>query len=320
MAKILLAEDDDMLRVMTKTILEIGGHEVFAYPNGQQALDDYESVLPDLLVSDISMPILDGFGLLDGIRSLASGKAVPFLFLSARSEHDDVRQARNLGADDYLFKPYDADELIEAVQVRLDRRKAIALFDTRQAHLETITMLANVIEARDAYTRGHVERVQSLALQLGRALDWSDQTMVILEYGALLHDVGKIVVPEAVLNKPGKLTPEEMDVIRRHTTDGAKILDGITHLRGAIPYVLYHHEKWDGTGYPTGLSEDRIPREGRMMAIVDVFDALTSDRPYHKGMPVEKVREIIRNDAGTHFDPQMVQVFLRLELPGMEKS
>lgn len=313
MARILLAEDDDMLRVMTRTILELGGHEVFAFPNGLQALESFDVVHPDMLVSDVSMPLMDGFSLLDGIRNLPTGKAVPFLFLSARSEREDVRQARYLGADDYLFKPYDADELLEAVQVRLARRKAIELFDTRQAHLETIIMLANVIEARDVYTRGHVERVQRLAIQFGDALGWSSQIMAILEYGALLHDVGKIVIPEAILNKPGALTPDEMAVIRTHTTAGAKILEGITHLHDAIPYILYHHEKWDGTGYPEGLAEDRIPREGRMMAIVDVFDALVSARPYHQGMPPAKVVQIIRDGAGTHFDPQMVQVFLQMK-------
>ena len=313
MARILLTEDEDSLRLMTRTVLEIGGYEVFAYPNGQLALDAFEQINPDLVVSDISMPILDGFGLLDAVRQLRMGVVVPFLFLSARSEHDDIRLARNLGADDYLFKPYDADELLEAVRVRLQRRRAIELFESRQAHIETIIMLANLIEARDAYTRGHVERVQALAIELGKALRWTPEAMTILEYGSLLHDIGKIMIPEAILNKPSALTPDEFGVIQAHTTSGAKILESIAHLREAMPYVRYHHERWDGKGYPDGLAGEDIPLEGRLMAIVDVFDALTSERPYHKNQPVKRVLRKIRNASGTHFDPAMVEIFVALQ-------
>jgi putative two-component system response regulator len=312
MARILLAEDEDMLRTMTKTILELDGHTVFAYINGQQAYEAFSEINPDLVVSDIGMPILDGFGLLDAVRQLPNGAVVPFLFLSAFSEREDVRQARNLGADDYLFKPYEASELLEAVRTRLERRRISTLFDTRDAHLQTIILLANVIEARDAYTRGHVERVQQLAMEFGQALGWPSEDLTTLEYGALLHDVGKITIPETILNKPGALTPEEHDIMRCHTTACAKILEGVPHLQGAKPYILYHHEKWNGTGYPEGLKGDQIPREGRLMAFVDVYDALITDRPYHRGKAPEDVLEIIRRGIGIHFDPDMAQVFLKL--------
>ena len=320
MFKILLAEDDDFLRITTKTLLEIQGFQVFAYENGKLALEAFPKVSPDLIISDINMPELDGYGLLDGIRQLLNGEVVPFLFLTARAERIDVTHARKLAADDYIIKPFEADELLAAVHARLERRRVTELFDTRQAHLQTIILLANAIEARDPLTRGHVERVRGYAIELGQALGWSADQMVVLEYGALLHDVGKVSIPEAVLNKPSRLTPEEMIIIQSHTTAGAKIIDGVTHLKEALPYILYHHEKWNGTGYPTGLKGTDIPREGRLLALADVFDALTSDRPYHKGMSIGDALDLIRRDSGTHFDPEMAEVFVTLQLQKMYKS
>jgi putative two-component system response regulator len=313
MAKILLAEDDEVLCDMTRTVLEINGFEVFAFPDGELALEGFPKVCPDLVVSDINMPKLDGFGLLDAVRKLPNGTVVPFLFLSAWSERDAVTEARRLGADDLLAKPFEPVDLITAVQARLERRRMTELFDTRQAHLQTITLLANVIEARDAYTSGHVERVQELALELGRALMWSFADLTILEYGALLHDIGKITIPEAILNKPTKLTPEEFDIMMRHTIDGAVIIEGVSHLREAKNYILYHHEKWDGTGYPEGLRGTNIPREGRLLAIVDVYDALITERPYHNKMSPKEVLDFLRSGAGTHFDPGMVELFCKLQ-------
>lgn len=320
MAKILLTEDEDSLRLMTRTVLELGGHQVFAFSNGQLALDAFEEVAPDIVVSDISMPVLDGFGLLDAVRRLHTGSVVPFLFLTARSEHEDVRFARTLGVDDYLFKPYDADELLDAVRIRLERRRAIELFDSRQAHIQTIIMLANIIEARDAYTRDHVQRVQALAIELGNALGWTPEAMVTLEYGSLLHDIGKIAIPETILNKPDRLTQQEFETIQSHTLVGAKILENIPHLRGAIPYVRYHHERWDGTGYPDGMAGEDIPLEGRLMAIVDFFDALTSERSYHKNLPIDQVLGMIRDNAGKHFDPIMADVFITLQEEKIKKA
>lgn len=320
MTRILLAEDDDALRRMIRAILELDRYEVFAYPNGQLAIEAFNEVNPDLIVSDISMPILDGFGLLEAVRKLRSGSVVPFLFLSALSEHDDVYTAKRLGVDDYIFKPFQPDDLLIAVKSRLERRRAAELFDSHAAHLQTITLLANVIEARDAYTRGHVERVQQSAIALGHALNWPLEDMIILEFGALLHDVGKITMPEAVLNKPGKLTIEEIEIMRAHTTAGAHIMESVPHLRAAKAYVLSHHEKWDGTGYPQGLTGENIPREGRLMAIVDVYDAVTSDRPYHAGITPKEALNFLRRGSGTHFDPHMVDVFIKLQMEKLASS
>lgn len=312
MTTILLVEDDVSLLDIMREILEMEQYQVVTARNGLEALMLLDQHLPDLVVSDLMMPVMDGFTLLREVRARPEGAGLPFLFLTARSSREDMTRARQLGVDDYLFKPFDSGELLTAITSRLRRRKSQQLFDTRAAHLQTITMLANVIEARDENTRGHVERVQQISLSLARALGWNSDDLIVLEYGALLHDIGKIVVPREILTKPSSLNEDEWRLMRRHVEVGAEMLAEVDHLRPAIPYVLYHHERWDGKGYPKGLAEEQIPREGRLLAIVDAFDAMTSDRPYHPALQREAALEEIRQKGGTQFDPDMVAVFLRV--------
>ena len=314
MSHILVAEDNvDIMEVM-RDVLETDGYRVTCAPNGRDALRAFEHETPDLIVSDVMMPHLDGFGLLKAVRAHPTGAAVPFLFLSARTENAATSQARVLGADDYLFKPFDADDLSLAVAAKLARRRAVERFDTRAAHLQTVLMLANTIEARDRNTRGHVERVQRYAMALARALNWDEEALAVLEYGALLHDMGKLLVPRAILNKPGRLTPAEWEVLRRHPEDGAQMMAGVDHLRGALPYVLHHHEQWNGAGYPHGLAGNAIPIEGRLLAVVDAFDAMTSDRPYRPARSAADACAEIRCQAGIQFDPAMAEAFVGLSL------
>jgi putative two-component system response regulator len=311
---ILLVEDNaDILDVM-REVLEAEDFRVTCAGNGQDALRAFEHETPDLIVSDVMMPQLDGFGLLKAVRAHPAGLAVPFLFLSARTESAATTQARLLGADDYLFKPFDADDLTVAVRAKLDRRRVVERFDTRAAHLQTVTMLANVVEARDRYTRGHVERVREYGLALAHALNWSPEACVVLEFGALLHDMGKILVPRSILNKPGQLAPSEWEILRRHPLDGASMLSGVDHLRDAVPYALYHHERWDGTGYPHGLRAKQIPLEGRLLAVVDAFDAMTSERAYRVALSHEQAYGEIERLAGKQFDPELAELFVRLQV------
>jgi putative two-component system response regulator len=296
MLKILLVEDDAPLLEVMRCLLEGEGYEIFPAINGKQALELFNSTRPDLVVSDIMMPEMNGYELLEAIR------AIP--------ERTDVDRARSLGVDDYLFKPFEAPELINAVRSRLDRRRIVELFDTRTAHLQTVIMLANVIETRDPYTAGHLERVRRLALNLANALNWNTEDIAILEFGAILHDIGKIVVPSQVLKKTGPLTKEEWVQMRQHPEIGAKMLEGVDHLKTAIPYVLHHHEWWNGSGYPSGRKGDKIPREGRLLAIVDAFDAMTTNRPYHTSMPAADALDELARYRGIYFDPDMVDAFI----------
>lgn len=311
MTRILLVEDDALLLEVMSNILEAEGYEMHCAPNGKLALDLFVANHPDLVISDIMMPEMDGFELLRSIRMMPAGITVPFLFLSARTERTDVTMARALGVDDYLFKPFDAPELVETVRARLNRRKAVELSDTRAAHLQTVIMLANVIEARDPYTAGHLERVRRLALNLAFALNWKQVDIAILEFGAILHDIGKIIVPSRMLKKTGPLDEEEWKLMRQHPEAGAKMLEGVDHLRAAIPYVLCHHEWWNGSGYPHGLKGEKIPKEGRLLAIVDAFDAMTTNRPYHAGMSVADAMEEIRRNREIYFDPVMADIFIK---------
>mgnify|MGYP000489445288 CR=1 FL=1 len=312
MAHILVAEDNaDILSIMAE-LLESEGHRVTTALNGVEALDAFRHERPDIIVSDVMMPQLDGFQLLEAVRAHPEGLGVPFLFLSARIEQAATSRARTLGADDFIFKPFAPEELLVAIRAKLDRRRALQRFDTHAAHLQTVTMLANVIEARESYTRGHVERVQRYAVELARALGWDAEALAICEFGALLHDIGKITVPRAILNKRQRLLYPEWARLRRHPETGARMLHGIQHLQAALPYVLYHHERWDGAGYPAGLAGADIPREGRLLAIVDAYDAMTSDRPYRRALPASVALDEIRRHSGAQFDPDMAAAFLQL--------
>ncbi len=317
MHHILVVEDNfDILAVM-QDLLEGDGYRVSLANNGYEGLQAFDREVPDLIISDLMMPRLDGFGLLEAVRAQTRGAGVPFLFLSARTETAMTTRARSLGADDYLFKPFAPEDLLIAVRSKLDRRRTLQLFDTRSAHLQTVTMLANTIEARESYTRGHVDRVQKYALALARALGWNAEALAICAFGAILHDIGKIQVPRRILNKRRPLTHSEWVLLRRHPEIGARMLQGIDHLHDAIPYVLCHHERWDGRGYPARLIGRTVPSEGRLLAIVDSFDAMTSDRPYRRALGLERALAEIQRGANAQFDPLMVEAFMGLDFKAL---
>jgi len=187
----------------------------------------------------------------------------------------------------------------------------------RNSYIQTIQTLANAIEARDRYTAGHTDRVFRLARVIARKMGWNEQQMADLRTGCILHDIGKIGVPDAVLNKPGKLNEYERNIMRKHPEVGAKILNGIPFLEPVLPYVLSHHEMYDGSGYPKGLKGDQIPIEGRMLAVVDTFDAITSDRPYRDRRPARVAIDELIKFKGTQFDPAIVDIFIEAYEEGL---
>ncbi|NIP43878.1 MAG: HD domain-containing protein, partial [Aliifodinibius sp.] len=259
----------------------------------------------------INMPEMGGVELYKSVRRNSRWITVPFIFLTSNSTPEEIQIGRELGVEDYLIKPIDPEELITVINGRLTRTAEVEVAHIGQAYLETVSVLANAIEGRDPYTRGHVERVTKYARWLAEELNWPQDQLRMLDFGGRLHDIGKIIVPDHVLKKPGRLSSDEWALMRQHPIAGAKILSEINHLKEALPYVLYHHERWDGKGYPHGLRQHEIPIEARVLAIADVYDALTTDRPYHPARPLNEVIKFFELETGKHFDPYLIPIFIR---------
>lgn len=307
---ILVVEDHQILREGLQILLETEGFKVFTAEHGLTALSQMESCVPDLILSDISMPEMDGFQFYNVVRSRPEWVTVPFIFLTARGERDDVFASKKLGVEDYLVKPVDRQELVTTIRSRLDRTQQLMLAQLEQAYQTSLIMLANAIELRDEYTRGHVDRVMDLCAMIARHLGWSSIQIKALQFGAILHDIGKIYVRENILSKAGPLTSDEWTEMKLHTVVGSELLQSIPYLAQAIPIIRHHHERWDGGGYPDGLAGSAIPLGARIVAVADSFDAMTSARVYQRAVECERAVEEIRRGSGMLYDPEVVAAFL----------
>jgi putative two-component system response regulator len=310
--QILVVEDNASLREAVALTLEAEQYTVYQAGDGREALALLQRITPDLILSDINMPNLSGIDFYRALRENPRWVPIPFVFLTGNNSPDDIRQGRQLGVEDYLTKPIDSADLLATISARLLRSAEVQIAQIDRAYLETVNVLANTIEGRDPYTHGHVERVADYGRRLAEALGWAPEHLRTLEFGARLHDIGKIIIPDSILNKPTPLTAAEWEAMRQHPVAGARILREISHLQSAIPYVLYHHERWDGTGYPSGLRGKDIPVEGRVLAIVDVYDALTTARPYHPPRTSYEVCQYLQMNSGRLFDNNLVTVFLEV--------
>jgi putative two-component system response regulator len=301
--------------------------------DGESALEIIEENPPDIILMDIMMPGMDGYEVCERLKSKTATRDIPVVFLTALSEEENETRGLALGAVDYITKPFRAGIVKARVKNHLElkqhkdhlenlvARRTREVFLTQEISMECIGTLA---EFRDPETGGHIKRTQhyikALATQLktlpqfSRILD--EETIDRIYKCAPLHDIGKVAIPDTILKKPGKLTKEEFDVMKTHTTHGYEVLlsaktrlDTGNYLKCAATIALTHHEKWDGSGYPRGLSKENIPVEGRLMAIADVYDALVSRRVYKSPKPHSQAIAIILEGGGTHFDPEMVAVF-----------
>jgi len=312
--RILIVENEDRVRKIIAKTLEIEGYTVHQAHDANQAVRYLQQIRPDLLISDIDMPAAqpsqNGMNFYQTVRNNPSWTAIPFIFITRHHNAQDIQRARELGVEDYLPKPIDPEILVRIVHARLLRSAELQIALIDQAYLETIEVLANTVEGRDPYTHGHIGRVSMYAQWLAEALGWPAEQLRTLAFGARLHDIGKIVVPDQILKKPGDLTAEEWEMMKQHPRAGGKILMGILHLKDALNYVLYHHERWDGSGYPHGLCGRDIPIEGRVLAIADVFDALTTARPYHPARPPSDLLTYLNLRSGTENDPHLVPIFI----------
>jgi cyclic di-GMP phosphodiesterase len=286
-----------------------------------------------LVVSDITMPGMSGLDMIPHVKALSPDTVV--VMISGMQTVESAIGALRLGAFDYLMKPFDLrqveavvkralehhdlvvakqryenhlEELVEQRTVELDK----ALNSLEGAYRSTLKALTAALETRDSETHGHSERVVTYSLRLGREYGLSSEEMKALEFGSLLHDIGKIGVPDSILRKPAKLTEEEWVRMREHPLHGQQILRGIEFLEGAARVVAQHHEKWDGTGYPFGLCREEIDINARIFAVADAFDAITSDRVYRRGKPYEAAAQELDDWAGRQFDPKIVEAFHRV--------
>jgi putative two-component system response regulator len=344
---IVLVVDDtpDNLAVMSSLLK--GSYKVRVANNGERALQLARAEpRPDIILLDIMMPGLSGYDVIRALKADSHTRHIPVIFLTAMSAADDERLGLELGAADYITKPISPPIVLARVRTQLENKAAADFLRDQNSFLDdeinrrgkelaaiqdvTILAMASLAETRDSDTGNHIRRTQHYVRVLAQELQThprfgyflTDPTIDALYKSAPLHDIGKVGIPDRILLKPGRFTPDEFEIMKTHTTLGrAAILAAekqlgmeVEFLRHAKDIAYYHQEKWDGSGYPEGLQGEAIPISARLMAVADVYDALISRRVYKEGMPHEKAVAIIREGRGSHFDPDMVDAFLKLEV------
>lgn len=321
MKKIILIVDDDRLTLSTAQNLLGDTYKVVAVNSGKQAYKYMATHTPDLILLDINMPEIGGFEVMRALQADPRWQKVPVIFLTAdRSAGTEVECFR-MGACDFVTKPFEPQIMLSRIKSTLEldgyRKDLQRRLDEKTREMERITIqaimtVANTVDAKDDYTKGHSMRVAAYAELLAQRLGWSEEEVQNIYYVAMLHDVGKIGVPDAVLNKPFKLTDLEFRLIRNHTTMGAEILKDFKMFPNVDVGAKYHHERYDGKGYPEGLKAESIPLVARIIALVDSYDAMTSNRVYRRRLSDEVVMEELEKGKGSQWDPDLVGIFMEL--------
>ncbi len=320
---VLIVDDTRIGRQALEGLLTNQGYRLVCANDGIDALEKAAVLIPDLILLDVMMPRLDGFEVCRRLRVDPILGEVPIILVTALDDKESRLQGIEAGADDFITKPFDRTELRARVKTitRLNRYRKLrdehkqllaSHWELQATYNATIEGWVHALDLRDKETEGHTQRVTNLAVRMAQALGLDAETVAQVRRGALMHDIGKLGVPDYILLKPGPLTDDEREIMRRHTTYAYDWLYPIAYLRPALDIPYAHHEKWDGTGYPRGLNGETIPLAARLFALVDVWDALRSDRVYRASWPAEKVSAHIRALAGTHFDPDLVELFLQL--------
>jgi putative two-component system response regulator len=317
---VLIVDDEYIGRETLQSILEGEGYELEMAENGLQALEKARKLSPDVILLDVMMPGMTGFEVCQRIRNDPQIAEIPIIILTALDDRESLLNALKAGADDFVSKPFDRYELRarlmgitrlnryqKLIQERAKLREANA--QLLAAYEATIEGLSHALDLRDRETEGHSQRVTQLTIKIAQALSIPDEEIMHIRRGALLHDVGKIGIPDSILHKADILTAEEWTIMRKHPQLAYDMLYPIEYLHPALDIPLNHHEKWDGTGYPRGLKGEQIPIVARLFAVVDVWDALTSDRPYRPAWSEQEALLYIREQSGKHFDPQVVELF-----------
>ncbi|MBC7877812.1 MAG: response regulator [Anaerolineales bacterium] len=320
---ILIVDDEPAGRHTLESILEGQGYHLEMAANGAEALKKASQILPDVILLDVMMPGMDGFEVCRRIRNDPALAEIPIIMLTALDDKQSLLNGLESGADDYITKPYDRFELRARLLgiTRLNRYRK--LVDDRvhieEAHSKllsaydaTIEGWSRAMDLRDKETEGHTQRVTALTKKLAELAGMSNDELINMQRGSLLHDIGKMGVPDSILHKPAKLTDEEWSIMRQHPKYAYDMIQPIEYLRPALDIPYCHHEKWDGSGYPRGLKGEEIPLSARIFAIIDVWDAVTSDRPYRLAWDKQKALEHINEQNGKHFDPHVVELFQKM--------
>lgn len=336
--RILVVDDEGFMRNMMHDILEGEEFLVESAKNGKEALETLASFNPDVIILDAMMPVMSGFEVLEEIKSREETKTIQVVMLTALQNVNDRVRAIKAGSDDFITKPFEHLELLARVRSlvkvkfyydhlhsyqqelewEVEKRTTelmVAYQKMKSASLESIVYLSRAAEFKDQSTGFHINRIASYATILARKLGFDEEKREILQYAAPMHDIGKIGIPDSILLKPGPLDSHEWKIMQQHTEIGATILEGSDSeiLQTAHTIALTHHEKWNGEGYPHGLKGEDIPLVGRIVAIVDVFDALTSERPYKKAFTIKESMAMIHAEVGSHFDPSVAAAFFELQ-------
>jgi putative two-component system response regulator len=325
MKTIFVVDDNDVNLVQAKRALE-GHYRVRTMPSAERMFAIIGKVIPDLILLDIQMPEMDGFEAINILKTNSQTSLIPVMFLTASTDDDVEARGLEYGAVDFVTKPFSPAVLLNRIAHHLNIEEILSKRTERLERLKDgiLEVVVDMVESRDKITGDHIGRTSKYIKVLIETMleegvyaeemkDWELDTVIS---SARLHDMGKSAVPDAILNKPAKLTLEEFEEIKKHAMEGERIVDKIIAKTGeeiflhhAKMFAGYHHEKWNGTGYPRGLKGDAIPLEGRIMAIADVYDALVSERPYKKAFTRREAEQIIMEEAGKAFDPAIVHVF-----------
>ncbi len=321
MLRILVVDDEEHIRTSLSIFLQSKGFEVDVACDGREAVSTISTQEYFLVFTDISMPGMDGLEALARIRTISPDTEV--VMITANLELENAVLAMRCGAFDFITKPFYFDSIEATIgrvlakhdheneARRMEREKEKLIYEQKAA-LDTTLAFVRAVEEKDRYTKGHSERVARLSVKVAKLLNYTSQDLERIRYGSLLHDVGKIGVPRDILNKPGKLTKHEFQVIMKHPDVGVRILSPVTFLQDTLPIVLHHHENWDGTGYPHGLKEEDIPFDARIVRPCDFYDAVTSNRSYRRPMPPEAALQMISDGKGTLFDARIADVVMKV--------
>lgn len=319
---VLIVDDEYSGRQTLESVLEADGYQIEMAENGIQALEMAKVIQPDVILLDVMMPGMTGFEVCQRIRNDPLIAEIPIIVLTALDDRESLLNALKAGADDFITKPFDRYELrarligitkLNRYHKLVQERASLQEAHTQllKAYEATIEGWSHAMDLRDQETEGHSHRVAELTVELAKKIGMNESELVQARRGALLHDMGKLGVPDHILHKPGALNDEEWVVMKKHPQLAYDMLYPVEYLRSALDIPLCHHEKWDGTGYPRGLKAEEIPLSARLFAIVDVWDALTSARPYRPAWTNEDSLQYIREQAGKHFDPAIVEFFLK---------